>query len=359
MKKLSIFLIMVFAVVFAMAQNNIADVTQVGNGNNGIVNQSGNSNNAEVDQYGSNIAKVEQIGVSNKGEIAQGASGASVLNNYIPGYSGDWKEGAFINQTGERNDAEIDVNVSRNGSRIDQLGNDNWAKQEVNSTYARTTNWDRMGVDINQKGNNNWANQKTIASFGTYGVQGMKINQEGNYNVADQLSIGGMSNATEIEQIGNNNNNPTHSGNTFDVSATGLANPLALSWAQKPAGNYTQYMFQNKGETHMYVEGNNNNTAQYQEYSVHSISGQNDAWMDIFGSGNDVAQGQLGDLNSSDIDITGDSNVVTTSQFGDNDFIKIDISGGNNVVGVQQTGDLHSATVLQTGNLNFAQVIQQ
>lgn len=359
MKKVIFLFAMVFALSFAMAQNNTADVNQVGNGNNGIVNQSGNSNSANVDQYGSNIAKVEQVGISNKGKIAQGASGASVLNNYVPGYPGDWKEGAFINQSGERNDAEIDVNVSRNGSRIDQLGNDNWAKQEVNSAFARTTNWDRMGVDINQEGNNNWANQKTIASFGTYGVQGMKINQDGNYNVADQLSIGGMSNATEIEQIGNNNNNPDQSGNTFNVSATGLANPLALSWAHKPVGNYTQYMFQNKGATHMYVEGNNNNTAQYQEYSVWSVSGQNDAWMDIFGSENNVAQGQLGDMNSSEIDIAGDDNVVTSSQFGDNNFVEIDLTGASNVVGVQQVGDFHSAAVLQTGNSNFAQVIQQ
>lgn len=359
MKKLVLLFATLFAVGFAMAQNT-ANVNQVGTSNNGTVVQTGVGNGATMNQYGSNIAVIQQIGATNTADIDQGASGANVDNSHAPAYAGDWKEGAFIHQNGAGNEAAIDVNVSRNGSQIDQLGDGNWAKQEVNSTYARTTNWDRMGVDINQTGNDNWANQKTVGSFGTYGVQGMKINQVGGDNVADQLSIGGMANVTEIEQIGNNNNNPGVSGNTFDVSSTGLANPLALAWAHKPAGDFTQYMYQNKGVTHMYVEGNNNNTYQYQEYSVWAVSGQNDAWIDLYGNGNDVAQGQMGDLNSSDIDIDGDGNVVTSSQFGDSNVVDIDLVSGsdNNVVGIQQTGDGHKATVFQDGNSNFAQIVQ-
>lgn len=361
MRKLIFLLSMLMVGSFAMAQNT-ATVYQEGTANNGNVTQTGGDNDATMDQYGSNIALVLQIGNSNKSDIDQGASGANVNNSHAPAYSGDWKEGAFIYQTGDDNEATIDVNVSHNGSQIDQLGNNNWAKQEVNSTYARTTNWDRMGLDINQTGSNNRANQKTLAGFGTYGVQGMKINQEGNYNVADQLSIGGKVNVTEIDQIGSNNNNPTQSGNTFDISSTGLASPLALSWNHKPAGDFTQYMFQNKGVTHMYVSGDNNNTFQYQEYVTYGGDegqGQNDALMNIYGSENDVAQGQLGDLNSSDIDIDGDGNVVGSSQLGDSNIIDVDIIGSSNVAGVEQVGYWHNATISQTGNGNFTQVTQQ
>lgn len=339
MKKLVFLFAMVFAVSMAMAQIS--------------------GNVATIDQYGSNIAVIEQTGDLNEGIITQGADGSPVYNAHVPGYAGDWKEGAFIYQTGTDNDAEIDVNVSSNGSRIDQLGDYNWAKQEVNTSSTRTTDWDRMGVDINQDGNHNLANQKTVASFGTVGIQGMKINQVGDYNVADQLSIGGWGQTVEIDQIGNNNNNPTQSGNTYNVSATTLADPLNLSWAHKPSGDFTQYTYENQGVTHMYVEGNDNNTYQYQEYDIWSVSGQNDAWMDIIGSRNNVAQGQLGDLNSSEIDIEGDGNVVTSSQFGNSNMVKIGVVGNTNVVGVQQVGNLHDATVFQSGDSNFAKVIQQ
>ena len=352
MKKVIFLFAMVLATSFAIAQTN----------------------DAEINQYGTNIADIEQVGSINEAIINQGAAGASVTNSGSNSGSG-WKYGSFITQEGSNNTAEVDVNTSRNGTSIDQLGNYNWAKQKLNANISKTTNWDRMGLDINQEGNNNWANQKTRAGFGTYSVQGMMINQAGDYNIADQMSIGGMNQQVEIEQIGNNNNNTGVSGNIFDVSATGLINPLTLFWAQKPAGDFTQYMFQNKGVAHMYVKGNDNNTYQYQEYVTYGSAegqGQNDAMMDVWGSGNNVAQDQLGDLNSSDIDIDGDGNVVISSQFGDSNIVNIDLVLGsdNNIVGVQQTGDFNIVSVFQSGDFNivsvfqsgvsnFAQIIQQ
>ena len=341
MKKIIFLFAMIFAVSMAMAQEN----------------------DAEINQYGTNIAEIEQVGDLNEAIINQGDEGASVTNSGSNG-SGDWKFGSFITQEGTDNTAEVDVNTSKNGTSIDQLGNANWAKQELNANISKTTDWDRMGLDINQEGDNNWANQETRAGFGTYGVQGMMINQDGNYNIADQMSIGGTNQQVEIEQIGNNNNNPDESSNVFDVSATGLANPLALPWVLKPAGDFTQYMFQNKGVAHMYVKGDDNNTYQYQEYVTYGGDegqGQNDATMDVWGSGNNVAQGQLGDLNSSDIDINGDGNVVTTSQLGDSNMATIQLLLGsdNNVAGIEQTGDWNEADILQSGVNNFAKVIQQ
>lgn len=338
MKKIIFLFAMVLAVSMAMAQTNVA----------------------EVNQFGTNIAQIDQVGNLNEGIINQGESGVNVTNSGSNGAT-DWKYGSFITQQGIENKAEVDVNTSDNGTSIDQLGNYNWAKQTLNAKISKTTNWDRMGLDINQEGNNNWANQETRASFGTYGVHGMMINQNGSYNIANQMSIGGMQQQVEIEQIGNNNNNSDESGNVFDVSATGLINPLALPWAHKPAGDFTQYMYENKGVTHMYVEGDDNNTYQFQEYNEWSVSGQNDAWMDVTGSKNNVAQGQLGDLNESDIDIVGSDNVVTTSQYGDTNVAKIELLAGsdNCVAGIEQNGNGHDASILQSGVNNFAKVIQQ
>lgn len=313
-------------------------------------------NNATINQYGTNIGQITQTGSSNAGTINQGADGAAVANS---GSNTSWLYGAFIDQDGNTNTAEIDMNSSQNGASIYQGGNDNWAKQELNAQISKTTNWDRMGLDIDQIGDNNWANQKTVASFGSYGVQGMAIVQSGNYNKADQLSIGGMQNVTEITQIGDNNNNSAMSGNSYDVSATGLTDPLLLAYAHKPAGTFTQYAYQGKGTTHMYVNGNNNNTYQYQEYTVWSTYGANDAMMDVIGSENDVAQGQIGTYNFSDIDVSGSNNVVTTGQVGDNSDATLNIQGDYNVAGVQQTSSGNSATINQIGSGNTGLIIQQ
>ena len=344
MKKVSLFLGMVLAASFAMAQVNTG-------------------NDATITQYGSNIGVINQTGSDNDGVITQGSVGSAITTMYGNGAT-DWKRGAYIDQVGDNDAAEIIMTKSSAGASIDQKGGDyNWAKQDLNTSDMYTTSWTRMGADIDQTGNHNWANQKTQAAFGCYGVQGIMIIQSGDYNKADQMSIGGMGNVTEITQIGNNNNNPTQSSNTYDVSKTTLADPLLLTWAHKPAGDFTQYTNQMTGRTHIYVDGDDNNTYQYQERTLEngSIVGDNDADMDIYGSGNDVAQGQLGESNSSEIDIDGENNVVTSSQLGDSNMVNIDLVGGSNncVVGVKQVGDFHSATVFQSGASNFAKIVQQ
>lgn len=342
MKKVIFLFAMVLAVSMAMAQTS--------------------GNVATIDQYGSNIAEIEQTGSNNTGDIEQGSVGTPVTNNKVPTYAGDWKGGAFIDQIGDANNASINMHDGgNNGSCIYQFGNNNIGSQDIGTSHSIGTSWDLMGVDLDQIGNNNLASQTTVASFGSAGVKRMFVLQQGNYNVADQLSVGGYQNDQNITQIGNNNNNQDESGNAFDVSATTLANPLSLSWAHKPAGDYTQYANQMRGTSHMYVEGDNNNTYQYQEYTVWSRSGDNDAWMDIYGSENNVVQGQLGYQNSSDIDIVGGGNVVTSSQLGDSNMVDIDLVGGSAdcVVGVEQIGNSHDATVFQSGASNFAKIVQQ
>jgi hypothetical protein len=338
MRKLFALLTVVFFAGFMMAQDNDASVTQ----------------------YGSNIGIVTQTGSSNNGDIIQGSLATPVTNNKVPGYSGDWIGGAFINQLGGNNDASINMhNGGNNGSSVYQAGDDNNGYQDIGTSQSIGTSWNLMGVDLDQIGNSNWATQKTISSFGSAGVKRMYVAQTGDNNIADQLSIGGYGNDQHISQIGNNNNNPSESGNTYDVSATTLTDPLALPWAYKPAGDYTQYSNQMHGTTKMDVLGNGNNTYQYQEYTVWALSGQNDATMSVNGDNNDVAQGQLGEYNSSDIDIAGSGNVMTNSQWGDSNTATIYVNGNNNVGGIEQVNNGNIGDIYQVGNGNTGLILQQ
>ena len=322
------------------------------------------SNSAAVDQYGTNLGIINQTGANNNADIDQGTSGSPVTN-WGTNLGTDWKYGAFVDQDGSTNDASITMTESSNGSSVYQLGDDNKGYQNIGTYQTKTNDFSRMGVDLDQVGNNNWATQTTVKSFGSFGVQGMLIVQDGDYNIADQLSIGGRSNVTEITQVGNNNNNPTESGNAFDLSATGLTNPLTLPWTYtnqggfSPSGTYTQYTNQMFGTTHMYIEGNDNNAAQYQEYSVWGLSGDNDAWLDLVGNTNNVAQGQLGEYNSSDFDIAGDGNVVTGLQYGDSNNASVYISGDNNVAAIEQLGNSNTGAINQVGSGNTGLIMQQ
>ncbi|MBK3516953.1 hypothetical protein [Carboxylicivirga marina] len=333
----------------------------------GLVMAQNSGNEADIEQYGSNIAEIEQTGSDNDADIIQGSLATPVTNNKVPTNAGDWKGGAFIEQIGDDNTASITMQGGgNNGSSIYQDGDDNEGHQDIGTSQTIGTSWDLMGLDLDQIGNNNMATQRTVRSFGSAGVKRMFVIQEGDYNVATQLSVGGYSNNQSITQTGNNNNNATVSGNVFDISATTLGNPLDLPFKMSNgstdvSGDYTQYSNQMFGNAVINVTGDNNNTYQYQEYSVWSVSGRNDAWIDIIGDNNDVVQGQLGEYNDSDIDIDGNGNVVTTSQFGDSNIIDVDLVGGstNCVVGIEQTGNSHSATVYQSGASNFAKIIQQ
>lgn len=341
MKKLSLIFIALFAIGFVMAQNT-----------------------ATINQYGSNIGSVAQSGGDdNHATIQQGTLSAPVTNNL--NQPTGWKEGSYIQQIGSSNEASATVLTGRNGTSIYQLGNSNYATQEIKSSAHETTSLTLMGIDAEQIGNDNHATQRTIMSFGSVGIKPMTVYQEGNSNVADQVSVGGYGQIQRIRQIGNNNNNPAVSLNTFDLTTTTtLANPLTglpfiftgqNGTATPPMTQYSNQMF---GSAIMNVTGNNNNTYQFQEYSVWSLSGRNNVTLNLVGHNNDVAQGQLGEYNNSDLDIEGSGNVVSTSQLGDSNIADVDILGSFNVVGVQQTGDLNSAIVSQTGDSNFTKVVQ-
>lgn len=341
MKKLSLIFIALFAVVFAMAQ-----VTQ---------------NTATIDQYGTNVAQIEQVGEMNLADIDQGGLSGLVVNSPVNSQGNLY--GSFVKQIGDKNQAFVDVSGSGNGTKIYQDGSSNYGKQDINASGSAGIINLKMGVDLYQKGNDNSSLQTTVPSFGSSPIRQMYVDQQGNGNFVNQLSIGGYGNSQHVVQKGNNNNNPTKSGNLLDVSATGLSNPLNLSWAYGNQGryistnDYTQYSNQMAGKAHIDIEGNGNNTFQFQESSWSNTA--NVATIKIDGNTNDVIQGQKGNLNSSKVDVDGDGNVITTSQLGNSNIDDVDVFGSYNVVGVQQTGNWQSATVLQNGSSNFTSVVQQ
>ena len=305
MKKLCLLvLVMMLAAGMAFAANT-SDVEQTGSGNT-----------ASVDQYGNNLADVNQDGNTNTANIDQGASGADVSNNHLPSYPGDWILGAFIDQLGSGNDASITMTKSSNGASIDQDGDGNIASMNIGTTQSKTTNWALMGLDIDQVGNTNEAYQTTIASFGCYGIQGMPIVQTGGNNYASQWSKGGMASTIEIFQTGNFNSSTQSQDARYSTS-------------------------------HAVIDGDNNITDQDQTYTVWSISGQDDACIDITGDYNNASQYQLGEYNIADIDILGDSNIASTSQMGgDSNYAFIDISSNGNTAMIDQDGMSNNAQVL-------------
>src|SRR5690606_37715907 len=148
-------------------------------------------------------------------------------------------------------------------------------------------NWERMGAHIKQLGNENFAKQEVFKSFGTHGSGGILIDQQGLENQAHQYVIGGRGNVTEIYQIGDNN---SYEGfNNAEV-----ANILDLNWSFKPVGeNYSQFQRGESSELRLNIIGNDNITAQYQEGNVWGRT-YNLADITIEGDSNEAAQAQLG-----------------------------------------------------------------
>ena len=297
MKKFFITLLMMLVVSsVAFAAINTSTITQTGGTNVADVTQTG-TNNADVDQTGDgNSATIEQVG------------------NNTPNLPGNWWYlGADIDQIGDGNSATMNELTSPNETRIYQFGDNNIASQTTGSNQHKTNNPDRLGLHIKQTGDGNTALQETSSGFGCFGIQGMLVDQFGNSNYADQYSKGGKGSIIEVFHVGSGNSS-------------------------------TQYQWARFSDAHVYIEGNDNTTNQSQTYTVWSISGDDDAYIDIFGDGNDASQTQLGEYNLADIDINGNLNIGSTSTTGDSNDAIVDIDANSNGFTISQNG----------GNLNYA-----
>lgn len=238
----------------AIAQTNVATVLQVGDGNEGEVEQAGLDNRAGITQYGTNTSIINQLGDNNDATVEQGEDGKSVTNKDTQ----SWRYGAFIDQVGNDNEAAIkewkgdgsyQSGGSSNGARVEQTGDNNKAFQDISNSQVKTTNWGRMGAHIKQLGNENFAKQEVFRSFGTHGSGGIIIDQQGLENHARQYVIGGRANVTEIFQTGDNN---TYTGFTN----TDVADVLNLAWSFKPAGeNFSQFQRGENNELRLNIVG--------------------------------------------------------------------------------------------------------
>lgn len=370
MKAALVVLVSIFFLAgFVFAQGNTATVYQEGTSNTATVDQTGSAHNALVNQYGTNLADVDQYGGnSDIAEVNQGSSGNPVTN--VPS-AYQW-HGAWIEQDGSSNEAYISQTKSGGAASIYQMGNSNIGIQDLNSTWHEVSKTSpRMALDIDQIGDGNYAKQLTRFNFGSYGIQHMWVDQTGDGNYVYQYSNGGMQSVMEVNQNGNNNGNAT----SADVSATGLSSPLDLPWGTKmpppnaggidpsaiSSGTYTQYQNGRYSTAIIDITGSDNKTTQAQEFTVWSVSGQNDATITIIGDFNAVIQAQMGEYNDSYVDIDGSTNVVTTSQEGDDNYADIDLlsTSDGNIAAIQQTGNGHWATITQNGASNTATVVQQ
>ena len=358
MRKLIFIFTILLATSMAMAQTNVAVVEQIGNENEGEIVQTGLDNKAEVTQYGTNTSIINQLGEKNNATVEQGEEGAlrSVTNKDTQ----SWRYGAFIDQVGNENEAKIKLwkgdgtyqsGGSSNGARIEQDGDNNKAFQDISNSQVKTANWDRMGAHIKQLGNENFAKQEVFRSFGTQGSGGIIIDQQGLTNQARQYVIGGRENVTEIYQIGNNN---SYAGSTN----ADVADILSLDWNLIPVGeNFSQFQRGENSELRLNILGNDNITAQYQEGTVWGRT-YNIANIDIEGSSNEAVQAQLGKDNKAVIDVYGDLNRAGVQQFGDDNEAEIFQTGDSNLGFIYSTGTGHSGIITQTGNMNEAIITQ-
>ncbi len=356
MKKLVFLFAMVLAVSMVMAQTNVGLVIQSGDKNDGKITQGGLENNAQITQYGTNSSIINQDGDKNLATVDQGEGGKSVTNKDTP----SWRYGAFIDQVGNENEATIrewrgdgtyQSGGSSNGARVEQDGNKNIAFQDISNSQVKTTDWNRMGAHIKQLGDENFAQQEVFRSFGTNGSGGIIIDQQGDENQARQYVIGGRDNITEIFQTGDNN---VYTG--FTSSKVG--DILNLSWVFKPTGeDYSQYQRGEGNEVRLNILGNNNITAQYQEGDVWGYS-YNIADINIVGHSNEASQAQLGTGNNADIEIYGHLNKAGIQQLGDNNEAEIFQTGDSNCGLIYSIGTGHLGMITQTGGMNEALITQ-
>lgn len=345
MKKTTFLITMIILASMAMAQNN-----------NGEIEQTGIENKATLSQFGKNTSIINQLGDKNSATVEQGDEGRPVKNIDTE----SWRHGAFIDQIGNNNEAEIKIwkgdgsqqsGGGSNGARIEQTGNYNKAFQNISNSHVKTTNWDRMGAHIKQLGNENFAKQEVFRSFGTHGSGGIIIDQQGDANHAHQYVIGGRNNVTETYQTGNNNN---YTGFTnSDVSDI-----LNLSWSFKPVGeNFSQFQRGENNALRLNIVGDNNITAQYQEGDVWGRS-YNSANINVEGDYNEVAQAQLGTRNEADIKVFGDSNKAGIQQVGTNNMAEIFQQGNLNFGIITSAGAGNAGRINQTGSMNTGMIFQ-
>jgi hypothetical protein len=367
MKKVSLFLGMVLATSFAMAQNKTL-VDQKGNTNDALVKQIGVSNDAKAQQFGnendasvkqtgnSNIAVADQLlGDRNKATVVQenNSNKAYLTQGMIANYDGM----STINMPASDNVGSItQVGGVRNLGELMQLGNNN------NGSIATTGNdntahlyqgWQGAGDGPAVVGYNNIASVEQIydGNFGglwQYGHDNKStLHQDGNSNSA-QIAQGYIyavgvavvwpvqGNLSEVKQDGSANN----------VRAMQLGDANILKLNQIGNSNTFGGLPGTGMPTYFQQTGSNNKVAGvYRDNS--------DLAFDI----NAAAEQHDGATLKLASHQTGDYNEIGLRQ-GAGDVALIQQDGFNNEAVLWQNGGGQDATIMQDGNNNTANVLQ-
>ncbi|ARV06422.1 hypothetical protein BTO04_06785 [Polaribacter sp. SA4-10] len=245
-----------------------------------------------------NEANGTQVGLGNESLIRQNNT------NFIPGEEGNL---ASTDQTGYRNGAQIKQFGDGNDGRIEQLGNDNYAVQDVGADDAMHA--EGSFAYASQTGNDNRISQK----------------QRYDNNEATALSWGDGNTIVQDQSTGANQ----ASGSVAFASQVGDEN--GAQQVQRGSNNYAS----------AYQTGNGNTSVETQ-----TMVGDSSEFMNL-----------------STVNQVGDDNISCVTQNADmaNNSSLVNQIGNENSSLVSQTGDLgakSASCIKQTGNLNTAQVTQ-
>lgn len=367
MKKVSLFLGMVLAASFAMAQNT-ALVEQVGSTNGATVAQTGVLNDAESRQYGDqNVTNVKQIGQENIGVADQlkGNSNNGSVDQYgykneayltqgmIPGYFS--ADGVTTNaMVSSNNVGSIKQNGEKNSSQLQQFGNEN---------YGAT---DQKGGNNNvayvyQGWAGNWWGQNTFTELYSYKSTAV-ITQIGNNNIDAAIwQYGGTNNNATISETGDGNLARISQGFIYSDYNYNFRNPIYNT--QNNTAIIAQTGNLNAAKLFQLGNGNSFNLAQNGNGNKLGIAAGDllvarNGYFEQDGDGNAFIGTQSNGATLKNTSRqTGNSNYINMAQ-GASDIAEIIQAGNSNGAMLTQMGGFQDATILQTGNGNNAIVTQ-
>lgn len=338
MKKVSLFLGMVFAASFAMAQPNTATVTDNGSFNSSYINQLGGLN-------GNNQATITQIGDMNNAAVTDHV--ASSLFSVLTGTKGITQDGTGNKGTISQTNLLVPPPPVLAGPEagMGQYGKDNTASiiQSHNNQYMQEYAF------VKQEGDGNISMQKQASLFGYSHVW-----QDGDGNNANTQQSGGYSQKANILQNGDNNEAYQFQGSaTMAYTHDNVAEASQLgdnnqSWQeQKGSSNFAKTTQEtNDNDAYLYQNGNLNEATILQktgDFNVVNLTQDGGAEADILQDGAHNTLMGLG------------ADIMGTSLNGSE--LDLDQLGNGNTLHLQQA-DGASATVYQNGTSNIATVSQ-
>jgi hypothetical protein len=350
MKKVSLFLGMVLAASFAMAQNT-ATTVQNGDGNGAALTQTGTSNTGVVYQLlgDDNSGTLIQTGVGNDATIIQGLTsvagairgtqdlGANENVGYISQIGGNNNNGE-VYQVGDRNNGQVYINGTGNTAQMQQGWSD----------------WD--------------------GGYATYGNSNYSVlSQTGTDNIAYTWQYGGVKkdigvfdNVNNITQNGDRNFATVAQGYIYPVNGKGIIPIYGVNVTGNTSNiiqGSTKLSYDNiarffqLGKTNIISltqNGNGNKVGEYTTVGGVSLNGyfyQTGDGNKFYGTQTD---GATLDKTSAQ---TGDDNYINMVQ-GQYDVAKIIQDGDLNQAYLTQYGGGQNATILQTGDSNISSVTQ-